>query len=580
MKQSRKTLRALHPLLGLAVIALLAALALPAAAMAEPWPNEQAMRDAPPGPGRDTFIYNPGQGNEIPRGDFVQATLAGYYEARGFDANFLHWAPRQERDLGGALWSGCVAEPHPQPCPVGSFDYGTVGAAVSSGRITVLYWHGAFIATVCGNFSSGGGDGPTPHISGVKYEDLNGDGNRDPGEPGLSGWTIKLRYQGKVVATTTTASGGGYSFSLNANSLPVGAGKYEVEEVLKSGWVASQSPGPVNVPLGAEDTTYSGRDFGNFRPATIEGQKFDDSNVSGERDPIENGLAGWTIPLSNGEQRVTGNEGAFSFSVRPGTYTVSEQLQSGWRQTTPGGEGTRTYTVISGQVVENADFGNVCLGGLSIEPLDDSTGEPVPMEVRLEEISVPGILENEPGLPRTTTGTPTFGELLPGTYRVVAFLPDGVFTTDPDAVPVEGRFAIVKEVTVQECETTDLPLSLFSDSTPGKITGGAKIALPGGFATSGFEFMTKRGEPQGSLEYQDHVTGLNLHTSAIEAIHVEGDVAFVWGQVDVDGSAQRFRLRLVDTGEPGSADRFELTLVDGYQAGQAETLVGGNVQIH
>ncbi|HZE06436.1 MAG TPA: SdrD B-like domain-containing protein, partial [Solirubrobacteraceae bacterium] len=564
-----------------AVIALVIALAAPSAAMAEPWANEQAMRDSTYAPGRDTFVYDPGVGQEISREDFVHTPLFSYYKGVGFDANFLTWARVQKLNLGSSEWSGCAAGPHSGPCSTGSLDWGTVSAAVKEGPITVLYWKGAFIATVCGNFTKGGSVGPIPQITGVKYEDLNANGKRDPGEPGLSGWTIKLRYEGKEVASTKTGANGSYAFDLDADHLPIGAGVYEVEEVQKPGWFASQEPGAVKVPLGAQETTYSGRDFGNYRPAKIAGHKFDDSNVNGVWDPLEGGLAKWGISLSNKEQRVTDPEGAFSFSVRPGTYTVSEQLQEGWRQTDPGGGGARTYTVVSGEEVENADFGNVCLGGVSIEPVDDSTGKPVPVEVRLEEVEVPGILSNEPSLPRTLSGTPSFDDLLPGTYRIVAFLPKGVFTTDPDAVPVEGRFAIVKEVTVDECESTDVPIHLFTTSTPGKVTGGIKIDLTAGeFATSGFEFMTREAVPSGTLQYNDHATGLDLHTAAIEAIDVEGEVAFIWGKVPVGESLERFRLRLVDAGEPGIDDHFELTLADGYATGEGETLSGGNVQIH
>jgi hypothetical protein len=237
--------------------------------------------------------------------------------------------------------------------------------------------------------------------------------------------------------------------------------------------------------------------------------------------------------------------------------------------------------VISGQEVEGLDFGNVCLGGVVVEPFDDSTGEQLTgLEVRLEEVSVPGILANEPSLPRETTDAPDFGELLPGTYRVTAFLPEGVFTTDPDAILVEGRFAVVQEVTVGECATTDLPIHLFTGSTPGKVTGGVKIDVPAGFATSGFEFMTRAGIPRGTLEYQDHATGLNLHTDWIEAIYVSGDTAWIWGKVDYEGALQRFRLRLVDAGEPGVEDHYELTVAPGYEAGEGETIAGGNVQIH
>jgi len=568
-----------------AVVALAIALVIPSSAMALLWNNETEMRETPEGTLlRYSFVYDPGFNDEIHQDEFVKAPLFGYYteKAIGFDANFLTWAHVQERkDLGASQWSGCTLKAfHSGPCPSGSVKFGTVGDDVA-GPITVLYWNGAFIATVCGNFTKGGGAGPIPRITGVKYEDMNANGKRDPEDPGLAGWTIKLRYEGKEVASTTTAANGSYSFKLDVDQMPsIGAGTYKVEEVQKSGWFASQAPGAISVPLGAEDTNYSGRDFGNYRPAKIEGHKYDDSNVNGAWDPLESGLAKWTISLSNEESKFTDSAGAYSFSVRPGTYTVGEQLQEGWRQTDPAGEGTRKYTLTSGQELTNADFGNVCLGDASISPVDDSTGEPVPMEVRLEEVEVPGILSNEPSLPRTLTGTPTFDELLPGTYRVVAFLPEGVFTTDPDAVPVEGRFAIVKEITVSECESTDVPIHLFTASTPGKVTGGIKIDVPEGFATSGFVFMTRDAVPRGMLQYVDHALGLNLHATIIEAINVKGEEAVIWGKVKVGESLEIFRLRLVDAGEPGVDDRYELTLANGYATGKGETIVGGNVQIH
>jgi hypothetical protein len=584
--QASVVLRRGRPWLLGSMIALVVSLALPSFAAAEPWPNEEAMRNSEWDLARDTFVYDPGIGHDISRGNFV-GPLAGYYGGKGFDANFLDWAPVDKLNLGSAEWSGCVEASHPEPCPAADIHWGTVSHAVSSGQITVLHWGDAFISIVCGNFSRHGAAGPIPQITGVKYEDMNANGKRDPGDPGLSGWTMKLFYEGNYVTSTTTDAQGHYVFKLDADNLPsIGAGSYQVKEGQQSGWVASQVPGSVNVSFGVGNKTYSGNDFGNYRPAKLGGHKFDDSNVSGTRDPFETGLEGWTIPLSNGEQRVTDGEGGFSFSVRPGTYTLHENLKSGWRQTSPGGEGTRTYTVVSGQVVEDADFGNVCLGGASVSAVDDSTGEPVSMEVRLEEGSVPGILENEPSLPRTAPETPTtFGELLPGSYRVVAFLPEGVYTTDPDVEPVEGRFAIVKDISVQECETTSLVLHTITESTPGAfVTGGVEIALPEEFATSGFEFMTEPNEPnepRGTLQYNDHFTGLDLHTSLIDLIYVSGDEAIVWGRVPVGEDLQVFSLRLVDAGEPGiGVDRYELTLASGYKAGQGETLSGGNVKIH
>lgn len=569
------------------LVALVVTMITPAMATAVAWPDEDAMRESTTG--RNTFVYDPGINDEISRAEFIQAPLKGYYKNRGFDANFLNWAPRGKINVPHALWAGCEAEaPHSAPCSPSLLHYTEVSLGLHSGEITALHWSGAFIATVCGNFSKGGSSSPPPpRVTGVKYEDLNGNGKRDAGEPGLGGWTIKLRHGGKVVDSTTTAGNGSYSFLLDANkNNDIGAGTYRVEEVLKSGWVASQTPGSFTVKFGSHGKTFGNKNFGNFRPATIAGHKFDDSNVNGEWDLEEVGLSDWSISLSNGKEQLTDSEGAFSFSVRPGTYTVSETLEEGWRQTAPGGEGTKTYTVISGQVVDDIEFGNVCLGALSVLPVDEDTGEPVPMKVRLEEVSVPELIENEPGLPRTITGIPTFGELLPGTYRVVAFLPDGYYTTDPDVEAVEGHFAIVKEIEVRECTTEELDLGLITKSTPGKVTGGGgvDIRLPDGYATSGFVFQARsEDDARGTLQYNEHSddgTGLNLHSREIDLLHIDGEEAVVWGVVDIEGESQQFVLRLIDAGEPGTADRYELELAGGYSAGIGETLLGGNVQIH
>ena len=75
-------------------------------------------------------------------------------------------------------------------------------------------------------------------ISGEKFNDLNGDGTQEPGEPGLQGWTIDLYdAAGDFIATTVTDVNGDYSFS------DLGPGTYTVEEEMQPGWVQTD-PGP------------------------------------------------------------------------------------------------------------------------------------------------------------------------------------------------------------------------------------------------------------------------------------------------------------------------------------------------
>lgn len=665
---------------GLALLACLVLMPV-AAASAATWPTEQAMVDSTSF--RDTFVADPGRGHIWDRGDLINAHRR-YYVDRGH-GNILLWAPRTTIDPGGgALWSGCnpltgsIVDVCPDGSPLAQHE---MSRALADTRITALTWDGVFIALGCGNFSARAVAGPTPTISGTKFEDVDGDGRRDANEPGLAGWTIRLHQGDRLLASTVTDGNGDYRFVLDARTLDIRSENFALSEDEQDGWKPSRTPGAVTVPFGSADVVVGGNDFGNYRPARIDGVKYEDMEADGDRDADDRGLEGWTIAAtretSAAGSALTDGSGAYALTgLRPGTYTVAEQLkpgwrfsapadgshtieirsgdsvradfgnyrpatidgtkfddhdvdrvrdaddnglqgwtiglssgrspdasdmtdgdgryaftglipgryevaetqQGGWRQSAPA-SGTHAVTVRSGDVV-SADFGNVCLGTTAVAITREGSGEPLAgVRVRIEEVAIVGVLSNEPPLPRTTSATPTFADLLPGTYRVIAFLPDGVYTTDPDLTLVDGRLAIVKQIAVRECATTGVPLRMFTTST-GKVTGGMRMDVPGGFATAGFVFMTRQGKAEGSLEYQDHATGMNLHTKRIEQIYVIGNEAWIGGLVDVESTTYRFSLHLVDNGEPGADDRFELLVESGYRAGHDETIDGGNVQIH
>ena len=98
-------------------------------------------------------------------------------------------------------------------------------------------------------------------ITGVSFYDSNTNGVLDAGEPGLSGWTIQLYDNNNlVVASTTTATNGSYSFT------DVEPGTYHVLEVQQSGWIQT-SVNPPNIVVGpggnAGGATVAGVNFGN-----------------------------------------------------------------------------------------------------------------------------------------------------------------------------------------------------------------------------------------------------------------------------------------------------------------------------
>lgn len=99
-------------------------------------------------------------------------------------------------------------------------------------------------------------------VSGTKYNDLDTSGNRDGGEPGLSGWRIlldgKTYFNLSVTEEVTTDANGDYSLA------GVWPGAYTLSEVWRSNWRQTQPANllPYSVNLGLEEH-HTGMDFGN-----------------------------------------------------------------------------------------------------------------------------------------------------------------------------------------------------------------------------------------------------------------------------------------------------------------------------
>ncbi|MBI3189344.1 MAG: VCBS repeat-containing protein, partial [Ignavibacteriales bacterium] len=190
-------------------------------------------------------------------------------------------------------------------------------------------------------------------ISGVKFNDLDGDGVKDNGEPGIANW--KINITGAQTDSTYTDANGGYSFTALSN------GSYTISEESKANWVQT-FPGSGTYSLSYTGTSLSGKDFGNFKRASISGQKFSDINSDGIKNGADSGLANWRIRLTKNSVQVdsmlTDESGNYSFTnLIPGTYVVSEELQLNWVQTLPP-SGSYTLTIISGDSLTEKDFGN------------------------------------------------------------------------------------------------------------------------------------------------------------------------------------------------------------------------------
>ncbi|HKB02491.1 MAG TPA: SdrD B-like domain-containing protein [Gemmataceae bacterium] len=184
-------------------------------------------------------------------------------------------------------------------------------------------------------------------IRGTVYEDANGNGARDTGEPALAGWTVFLDTDGNGTldvgeASTVSGSDGAYRFT------GLDAGDYTVTLAPQPGWKRTQpgSSGSYAITLttgGAAD----GKDFGlESLPGELSGTIWNDADGDGVRDTGEKPLAGWTVYLdqnANGaldatERTTTSNSlGGYVFGgLAPGIYLIAELPPPFWKQTYPG----------------------------------------------------------------------------------------------------------------------------------------------------------------------------------------------------------------------------------------------------
>jgi len=194
-------------------------------------------------------------------------------------------------------------------------------------------------------------------LSGLKFNDLNGNGTQDAGDPGLEGWTIYVDYNNDGILSPTepfavTGAGGTYTI------LNVTPGTWNVREVTQTGWTNSfpataDAFGRFTSVIVPSDGAVAGINYGNFLQTSVHGYVFNDLNGNGQ-DNGDPRLAGWTIMLVGTDgagnpvslTTTTAANGEYVFTgLAPGSYTVSEIVQPGWRESTDGA----TFTLTSGQ---------------------------------------------------------------------------------------------------------------------------------------------------------------------------------------------------------------------------------------
>jgi hypothetical protein len=215
-------------------------------------------------------------------------------------------------------------------------------------------------------------------VTGQVFEDMDADAVKDSGEPGVPSFVVYRdaddngkRDDGETSATTDDQ--GNYKLS-------VPLGKSTIRQETPAPWTCSVPSGcahtvdlPENDPpiesraraVAHRAADPEGVDFGDWRPATVSGSVFDDSNLNGVHDAGEGLVAGadvWADLDGNGGRDaneplvVTADDGSYAIAgLKPGAYVIRHQPADGVQCTAPAGC-SHSVTLVSNQTIGGRDF--------------------------------------------------------------------------------------------------------------------------------------------------------------------------------------------------------------------------------
>ncbi|MCA9268958.1 MAG: carboxypeptidase regulatory-like domain-containing protein, partial [Planctomycetales bacterium] len=299
-------------------------------------------------------------------------------------------------------------------------------------------------------------------VSGVVWNDLNGNGIRDAGEPGLAGWTVYADLNANNVLDaadpwTTTNSSGSYSL------FGIEPGTHRIAEVQHIDFRPTAPASGYKTDVAPNSGSKSNVNFGNQErtDAAIGGVVYVDRDKDGVRDAGEEGLAGVTVyidandngVLDAGERSVvTGGDlfytpdvdeaGAYRFEkLAKGTYVV-RQIVPDTLSGTPADELVKSITVGPADDLSSIDLGDQYrpseIHGVLFEDQNNNdiqdAGEPgIEGATVFLDLNRNNVLDvDEPTTLTLADGSYSFVGLEAGAYVVREVVPDGYTLTFPD----------------------------------------------------------------------------------------------------------------------------------------------------
>ena len=196
-------------------------------------------------------------------------------------------------------------------------------------------------------------------VAGTVYEDTNGNGIQDAGEPGIEGVTVTVTDVNGNPYTLTTDENGNY-----AENVPAGDTIIVIDEsTLPSGFTQTQgSPTTtVSVPVGG-----IANDVDGYEPpataGTVEGVIYEDTNGNGMQDTGELPLSGVTVIITDSEggtqTLTTGTDGTYSATVPAGDtiIDIDETTLPGGSTHTDGTDPTTVNVPVDGTATDKDGF--------------------------------------------------------------------------------------------------------------------------------------------------------------------------------------------------------------------------------
>ncbi len=286
------------------------------------------------------------------------------------------------------------------------------------------------------------------------FEDLNGNGIFDSGEPPIPGVTVRAyRASDNVLLGTAVSNGSGLYAIPGLPAEPI----YVTFDISTAGagyigFVGSLRP--TGTPVDPTETTYTdysdldsrigtsdvwrtetftpaqgvnndGVDAGFYRPVRIVVRVFGETvTINNSLDSGEPGISGVTVNATGTETATltTNLSGETIFSLRPGSYTLTVTTPSGYLAS-PGNTGSLTFTGLVSRDTLAAEFGYYRPGRISGVTFFDANGDGLANsgEPRMRNVTVELLDSTSVVVATTTTSTSgaySFTNIFPGDYTV------------------------------------------------------------------------------------------------------------------------------------------------------------------